>query len=218
MPVLELEAFEAAPLASAPFPHVILRDFVRGAAFDEAIADYPEIKQGGSFPVFTQKPGPGLQRLLDALNSDDFRQAVERKFGVDLSGRPTMTTLRGRARTKDGQIHTDSKTKLVTVLLYLNRATGDWENHAGCLRILNGPDSLDDYAAEAPPVDGTVVVFPCVPNAWHGHEPFEGKRRVIQLNWVTDQGVVEREQKRHAVSAFFKKVNPFQNPDAPDRM
>ena len=208
MPAIDLKAFEAAPVVEAPFPHVILRDFVKGEAFDAAIADYPKIEKGGSFPVFTQKVGPGLRAVLDAIDGDDFRHAVEKKFGLDLSGRPTMTTLRGKARSKDGQIHTDSKTKMVTVLLYLNRSKGEWDNHAGCLRLLNGPESLDDYAAEVPPVDGTVLVFPCVPNAWHGHEPFDGERRVIQLNWVTDQGVVEREQKRQAVSAFFKGILP----------
>jgi len=29
---------------------------------------------------------------------------------------------------------------------------------------------------------------------------------VIQLNWVTDMGVVRREQTRHKVSAFFKRL------------
>jgi hypothetical protein len=29
---------------------------------------------------------------------------------------------------------------------------------------------------------------------------------VIQLNWVTDMGVVKREQARHRVSAFFKRL------------
>lgn len=218
MSLIDLEAFENAPVGEDPFPHVIVRDFVKGEAFDRAIADYPTIRQGGSFPVFTQKPGPGLRALLEALDGEDFRHAVERKFGLDLSDRPTMTTLRGRARAKDGQIHTDSRTKLVTVLLYLNRASQAWEEHAGCLRLLRGPDDLNDYAAEVPPVDGTVLVFPNSPDAWHGHEPFEGERRVIQLNWVTDKGVVQREQKRHAVSAFFKKVNPFQGEGAPERM
>lgn len=208
MSVIDLKAFEAADVVEAPFPYVIVRDFVTGEAFEHAIADYPHIEKGGSFPVFTQKVGPGLRAVLDAIDGDDFRRAVEKKFGVDLSGRPTMTTLRGRARTKDGQIHTDSKTKMVTVLLYLNRSTEQFDDHAGCLRILNGPDSLEDYAAEVPPVDGTLLVFPCVPDAWHGHEPFDGERRVIQLNWVTDQGVVEREQKRHALSAFFKGILP----------
>jgi hypothetical protein len=29
---------------------------------------------------------------------------------------------------------------------------------------------------------------------------------VIQLNWVTSMGVVRREQFRHRVSAFFKRL------------
>lgn len=209
MSVIDLKAFEEAAVGQDPFPHVVVRNFVPPKALDAAIADYPDIKKGGSFPVFTQKPGPALREVLDAIDSDDFREAVEKKFDIDLSGRPTMTTLRGRARAKDGQIHTDSKTKMVTVLLYLNKSDGGFDDHKGCLRLLRGSESLEDYAAEVPPIDGTVLVFPCVPEAWHGHEPFEGVRRVIQLNWVTDQGVVEREQKRHAVSAFFKSVSPF---------
>ena len=60
-----------------------------------------------------------------------------------------------------------------------------------------------------PPVNGTLLVFPCTPDAWHGHESFEGERQVIQLNWVTGEDVVRREQRRHAVSAFFKNLNPF---------
>jgi len=31
----------------------------------------------------------------------------------------------------------------------------------------------------------------------------------VQLNWVTEQSVVDRELARHRVSAFFKKLNPF---------
>ncbi|MBL9010368.1 MAG: 2OG-Fe(II) oxygenase [Alphaproteobacteria bacterium] len=209
MTVLDLDAFERTPVADKPFPYVVVPHFVTGEAFERALADYPKIGKPGSFPVFTQKPGPGLRAVLDALEGDDFREAVERKFGIDLSGKPTMTTLRSRARARDGQIHLDSKTKVVTVLVYLNRASDAFESHAGCLRILNGPDNLQNFAAEVPPVNGTLLVFPCVPNAWHGHESFEGERQVIQLNWVTGEDVVRREQRRHAVSAFFKSLNPF---------
>ena len=60
--------------------------------------------------------------------------------------------------------------------------------------------------AEVPPDEGTLLVFDNTPNAWHGFEPFAGPRRVIQLNWVTDQSVVRREQARHRLSAFFKRL------------
>ncbi|MBV8059962.1 MAG: 2OG-Fe(II) oxygenase, partial [Alphaproteobacteria bacterium] len=90
----------------------------------------------------------------------------------------------------------------ITVLIYMN---GQWGEPGGRLRLLRSPTDLNDAFAEVPPVQGTLLVFKNQPNAWHGHESFEGARRAIQLNWVTDQGVVWREQFRHRVSAFFKR-------------
>jgi len=113
---------------------------------------------------------------------------------------------------RDGQIHTDSRTKLITVLIYMNN---EWEAKTGRLRLLRGPDNLDDVIAEVPPDEGTMLIFKNEPNAWHGFHAFEGPRRVIQLNWVTDMGVVRREQFRHKVSAFFKRLR---GSSAPERM
>ena len=39
-----------------------------------------------------------------------------------------MVTVRGRTDARDGKIHSDSKSKLVTVLLYMN---GTWEKPGG---------------------------------------------------------------------------------------
>jgi hypothetical protein len=75
--------------------------------------------------------------------------------------------------------------------------------------MLNGPDDLEDYAAEVPPEVGTLVAFRCAPEAWHGHKPFVGQRRSIQLNWLTDESVLKRELKRHAFSAWTKKLLRF---------
>ena len=43
-------------------------------------------------------------------------------------------------------------------------------------------------------------------NSWHGHLPHEGRRRAIQLNWVTSQDVVDREQGRHRLATKMKKI------------
>jgi hypothetical protein len=120
-----------------------------------------------------------------------------------------MITFRDRCRARDGQIHTDSVTKVVTVLFYLNKRTGGWQDDGGKLRILRGPDSLEDYIAEIPPVDGTMLMFRCTRNAWHGHHSYEGPRHVLQLNWMVDEATKQREEGRHKVSAFLKKLNPF---------
>jgi Rps23 Pro-64 3,4-dihydroxylase Tpa1-like proline 4-hydroxylase len=105
-------------------------------------------------------------------------------------------------RSRDGEIHTDSKTKLITVLLYMNEG---WESDGGRLRLLRSGTDLDDYVAEVPPNGGTLLAFRRADNSWHGHKPHEGPRRAIQLNWVTNQDVVDREQNRHRFSTKVKK-------------
>ena len=111
-----------------------------------------------------------------------FRGAVEKKFGIDLEQRPTMCTVRGCLQKKDGGIHTDSKTKIITVLLYLNE---HWSEEGGRLRLLRNGTDLESYAAEVPPTDGTLLLFLRSNNSWHGHKPYEGPRRAVQFNSVT---------------------------------
>jgi SM-20-related protein len=117
-----------------------------------------------------------------------------------------MYTVRGYTRLRDGEIHTDSTTKLITVLLYMN---DKWDKDGGRLRLLRNGTDLNDYIAEVPPYGGTLLAFKRADNSWHGHEPYEGKRRAIQLNWVTSQEVVDKEQGRHKVSTRFKKIKQF---------
>jgi hypothetical protein len=205
-PRLDIEGFEAEALQRAPFDFLIVPGFLKPAALAAIERDFPEIPHGGSFPAGSLTCGPAFTALLDELQGAAVTAAVEAKFGIDLTGRPTMVTLRGQSRAKDGAIHTDSTTKLVTALIYLNSA---WESDGGRLRMLNGPDDLDDYAAEVPPEAGTLVAFRCGPRAWHGHRPFVGQRRSIQLNWLTDRGVLKRELKRHAFSAWTKRLLRF---------
>src|SRR3984885_5695339 len=200
---LDLDAFNAAPLTREPFPFLMVPRFVKPDAMGPINADYPLVAYPGSFPLPTLKYGPAFAGFIAALQGPEFTRAVERKLDVDLKGRPTMVTARGVSAARDGQIHTDSRTKLITVLIYMNNA---WEAKTGRLRLLRGPDNLEDVIAEVPPDEGTLLIFKNEPNAWHGFHAFEGPRRVIQLNWVTDQGVVCREQTRHKVSAFFKRL------------
>lgn len=205
-PRLDLEGFEATALQRAPFEFLIVPGFLKRDALAEIERDFPAIASGGSFPATSLACGPAFAALLEELQGPAVTRSFEQKFNLDLTGRPTMVTLRGQARAKDGGIHTDSKTKLVTALVYLNSA---WESDGGRLRMLNGPDDLDDYAAEVPPEAGTLVAFRCTPQAYHGHKPFVGQRRSIQLNWLTDVGVLQRELKRHTFSAWTKKLLRF---------
>jgi SM-20-related protein len=200
---LRLEAFRATPLVKEPFEHLIVSGLIGPAALAAINADYPKISSSGSFPVDQVDFGPAFQTLLDELESEPFREAFEEKFGIDLSGRPTVTTVRGRCDSSDGKIHTDSTSKIITVLIYMNES---WEKAGGRLRLLRSAHDLNDIIVEVPPVSGTLLAFKRGRNSWHGHEPFAGERRVIQFNWLTSQGNRQIAMLRHHTSASFKRV------------
>jgi len=200
---VDFNALRTRDAQSDPYPYVIVPEFVREDAQEGIEADFPVIEHPGSFPLASLEYGPRFSALMDALQGPEMKKLVEEKLGVDLTGRPTTATVRGVSKAADGKIHTDSKTKLITVLLYMNRG---WESSHGRLRLLRDADNLQDYAAEVPPDRGTLLIFKNGPTAWHGFEPFEGPRRVIQVNWVTDEGVVRREGARHRLSAFVKRL------------
>ena len=204
--LLDLQRLRASPLQRDPFDHVIVENFVPAAHARDLIADFPPLGGHGSFPLARETCGAAFARLAAELEGEDLRHVIEDKFAIALTGRPTMITLRGFSDGKDGRIHTDSVTKLITVLLYMNPV---WEDPAGRLRLLRGADDLEDCAAEIAPLAGTMVAFRRSENSFHGHHPHVGERRVIQLNWVTDERVVRRELGRHRWSARVKALNPF---------
>jgi hypothetical protein len=206
MNVLDLETFRATPLRLSPYEHLVIPGFVKPDALREINADYPKIEHSGSFPLDSVKFGAGFQKLVDALESEEFRKAFEEKFQIDLSNRPTTITVRGRCGSGDGKIHNDSASKIITVLIYMNPS---WENSGGRLRLLRSKDTIDDVAFEVPPSDGTLVTFLRSDHSWHGHLPFSGERRVIQFNWVKDNDSQWVSLLRHRVSASVKQMLSF---------
>jgi hypothetical protein len=201
--ILNLEKLKSASLNAHPFEYLIASEFIRPECEDRILADFPVIEKGGSFPLSTVSPGADFAKLIDELNGPEFRSAVEDKFSISLTGRPTMFTVRGHCRSSDGKIHTDSETKIITVLLYVNPR---WENEGGRLRLLCSETDIEDVAAEVSPTIGTLLIFRRCDHSYHGHLPFSGPRKVIQMNWVLDDKTVAREAKRHRVSAAMKRL------------
>lgn len=204
--ILALDRLRAAPLERDPFEFVVVEEFVDRGALPALAADFPPVRGAGSYPIETLKYGPAFRDLVAALTGPDLARAVADKFAVELGGRPTLLTVRGMGDRKDGRIHTDSATKIITLLLYMNPV---WEMEAGRLRLLRGPVDLDDYVREVTPLAGTMLAFRRSARSFHGHRPHIGPRRTLQLNWVTDHGVVRRELGRHRWSARLKALNPF---------
>ena len=199
--VLNPEALRKAPLVAQPFPYLIVDNLIRPEVLPDVVESFPRIPKRGSFPPEAVSYSGRFATLIDEMHSPELRDLVGDRLGMDLDGRPPMLTIRGRTGKKDGQIHTDSKSKLVTVLLYLNPG---WSAPEGRLRLLYNDHDLSRYAAEISPDAGRCLIFKVTPNCWHGHEPFDGERRTIQLNYVTSEEARGRDLKRHRFSAYLK--------------
>ena len=159
------------------------------------------MKNAGLYPADVLSLGPTMQKMVDELCSEELREAVEQRFGVNLQGRPPMVTYRGYARHKDGRIHADSESKVVTILLYLNE---EWPHEGGNLRLLRDPNDLESTIVEIVPLVGTLLIFKVTANCWHGHKKFVGERRVLMLNYMVDEDARQHELKRHRFSAKVK--------------
>ena len=130
---LDLAAFRATPLTRQPFEYLIVPGFVKAEMRATINADYPRIEAPGSFPVSELTYGPAFASLLEALTGPELRAAFEEKFQISLRGRPTTLTVRGRCGPKDGNIHTDQVSKIITVLIYMNPS---WEQNGGQANVL----------------------------------------------------------------------------------
>ena len=203
MGILNFDKLATAALQKEPFEYAIVPGFLSADNLRRVVSDYPDLK-GGSYPLEEVAMTPALEALIAELDGPEFERIIADKFRVALAGKPKMYSLRGYCRSSDGKIHTDSKDKIITVLLYLN---DNWKGReGGKLRLLKNGTDLNAYVAEVPPDNGTLLVFKRSENSWHGHESFEGVRRSIQMNWMVSEGKRGFHKIRHQISARIKKL------------
>jgi hypothetical protein len=203
---LDYAALATAAVAQSPFRHIVVKNFLPPLALARVHAELPKLERGGSFPPEALKLGPAARDLMDEMEGPILKNLVAEKFGLVLHDSPNMLTMRVYCRDRDGQIHTDSLAKRVTILLYLNPDQPAFTQQEGCLRLLRSADNLEDYEVEIPPTNGTLLVFPNGPTTWHGHRPYVGPRFSLQLNYMTNDAKARSELRRHRLSALIKRL------------
>ena len=200
--LLDLEALAAAEVNQQPYPYFVLEQSLVPAKVGELMNDFPELNDGGSFTLDGLTTGPSFDALIEELNGLEFRQQVSQKLNLDLQTLPMIVTLRVISRPKDGRIHTDSKSKIATILIYFNEP---WNFETGKLRVLRSED-MDDMAAEIVPNAGAMLAFAVTEHCWHGYPAFAGVRRSIQINFVADDAAVKKHHNRHGFTAKLKSL------------
>lgn len=189
-----------------PFPFLIAHGQLPDEARGDLERDFPRYASAGFFPYDPSDCGPSINALVERMTTPEFASAVGRRLGIENLGQyPTLITLCRLLNKRHGTIHTDSKSKVATALLYLNQQWPDTSD--GCLRFLNRIDDIDDMVApELTPLYGEFAVFKRCDNSFHGHLPYEGERKVIQVAWLTSEEEKLRKTKRGKFSRMFKKL------------
>lgn len=181
MRMLDIARLDAAPIGNDPCVYVHVPGFVRSDALKEINRDYPDIRERGNFPPEDLTYGPGFATLIEELSSPELKAAFERKFGLDLSHNPLQLTARKYVDETDSGLHNDSRTKVVTVLLYFNES---WNHAGGKLRLTRDDQDFENYTVECEPKDGNLLAFVRSATSFHGYLPCSAERRSIQMYWV----------------------------------
>jgi hypothetical protein len=202
--VLNPEAVRQAPLSREPYSFFLGSGVLKEDAIPDLKRDFPNITKPGYLTVNEVDLKGRFKTLVDELESEEFTEELSKKFGKDLHPYPRLTTIRKLSQAKDGRIHTDGPSKVMTLLVYMN---DEWDTGgSGRLRVLYDEKNFEPYAAEVPPTMGTVFAFLRSDNSWHGHQPFAGERKVVQVAWVTSAEELDRKKNRNKWQQMFKGI------------
>lgn len=202
--VIDLDVVRNAEVSRDPYSFFCASSFLHPDAIPDLRKDFPDIKKPGYLAVDEVLLKGRFKSLIDEVEGPELTEVLSQKFDKNLHPYPRLTTIMGRSQAKYGAIHTDGASKVMTMLVYLNE---DWEvDEGGRLRVLYDGDNFEPYALEVPPTMGQVFAFLRADNSWHGHRPFTGERKVVQVAWIKDQAELERKKKRNNVAQFFKSI------------
>ena len=204
MSIIDVASLRDAQPAHEPYDFILASRFLKQDAVEDLRRDFPQIDKPGYLTVDEVRLQGRFKELIDELEGPELTEELSRKFGLDLHPFPRLTTIMKRSQPKYGAIHTDGPSKVMTMLVYMN---DEWEQDAGGrLRVLYDGKNYEPYVLEVPPTMGTMFAFLRSDNSWHGHLPFAGERRVVQVAWVKSQADVDRKKKHNKMAQFFKGI------------
>jgi len=202
MSLINLNVLREAPLQTDPFDFMVAPGFLSNEVLAQVNADYPAIDTAANHALENLHYGPAFESLMAELQSSEFAIALGERFDMDLAGLPTTITVRKFCERTDGNIHTDHKSKVITVLVYFNE---QWEHEDGQLRMLRSKGNIEDYVAQVPPLGGTLLAFRRTDHSWHGHTQFVGERRMVQVNFLDQSPLAVAAQRISRFGTHFMK-------------
>ena len=217
MGALDLPRFEELALrrrtefaAAAPFPHVVIDDFIAPAVADAVVAEFGQLPDGWTYYHHVnekkqgfnrlERMGPASRDLITELHSGGFVRALETLTGVsgliadpDLDGGGLHETRPGGFLNMHADFlsHTTRRSwsRQLNLLLFLNR---DWlESYKGWLEFWDA--DLRAPVQRITPIFNRCVIFRTSERSFHGVPagvecPEGNSRKSIALYYFRDEG------------------------------
>ena len=176
-------------LSNAPFPHIVLDDFIESSLIDEVEKEFPDLsKVEGAMGMdstnqrkFASKGfgdlSPAAEKLISFLNSDVFLVYLQKLTSIEapLISDPYLEG-GGYHEIKNGgflKTHVDYNVhpkvpldRRINLLLYLNR---DWEDGWNGSLGLFDVDDLTSPKVSVRPIFNRCVIFSTTSFSYHGH-------------------------------------------------
>ena len=178
---IDYDALTAATLETDPYDHGVVPGWIPADPLRAINESYPDISHAGNESLSSLSASGAFAEFVEEIQGPRFAESLGNLFDLDLSRSPSRITVRRFAESSDGHIHTDHRSKTITVLFYFNE---EWGETAGNLRLLRADTDIEDYTVEVPPYGGTMLAFRRTDHSFHGHLPFVGERRTLQLNFL----------------------------------
>jgi len=197
-------------VSAAPFPHVVIDDFLPTAVAEKALKEFEETEAGWKhYHHYNERKlaltdpeqmPPQTRQLIDELQSQPMIDFVGRLAGMeDLISDPELEGA-GMHLVQPGgflNIHTDFLThtkrrswrRQINLILYLNK---NWQpNWNGNLELWDG--SVSNCVHSVMPEFNRCVIFATIPNSFHGHPhklacPEGESRKGLLLYYYRDEG------------------------------
>lgn len=202
--MINFDALRDSNTRTIPFQYLVGENVLTKKQAADVRRDYPDIKQTGYLPLSKLESTGAFKQLVDDLYKPELAEILSEKLSLDLMDKPRMITVRRLSKHGDGRIHNDSKSKICTMLIYLNE---DWDDAAGgAIRALNGDTDMGDYAEEVSPLAGNVFAFKRSETSWHGHPSFKGERYVVQVTFLISEEELARKEKRGGFQTKLKRL------------
>jgi hypothetical protein len=202
--ILDEAAIKSAALCYNPYDFAFVDQAIEQRHRMAVLEDLPEIPHRGSYSLSSLRYGEKFAACVRDLLSVRFRKLVEQKFDMGLAAFPPCIVMMGNTtgHYNEGYAHSDSRHKIVTVLVGFSAS---WPHERGRLRVLRS-NNRDDYAFEFAPELGKMLMFRVCDHSWHGFLPQKGRRMSLQLCYVDSRWYAYREDIRHRMSAFAKSI------------